>query len=266
MGLWGNSKEEAVYYALEAEGEGEIRFDKNELLPLADIRFWSITVYDENYYSLKNEFDSYVLTTDQMVFDEDGSIIIRFSSKKGEQNWLYTPGDKIEQSILIHLRHNYLITDWLSSFVFFQTSQDPFRRIMCRNLFSGGLRFEIFANDFSEFAIGTGLIHEMEMLSVDIGFVDPISGVSKDNRLRYELSASITIKKSEHISFSFRGGYRPQIKEIKLTRSFAVARADIKIWKALKVFLAYRFEHDNNPYWDVEKLDSSLRVDLRIKW
>ncbi len=95
MGLWGNSKEEAVYYALEAEGEGEIKFYKNQLPPLADIGFWSITIYDENYYVNKNEFDSYVLTTDQMIFDEDESITIKFLSKKEGQNWLYTSGGKM---------------------------------------------------------------------------------------------------------------------------------------------------------------------------
>ena len=95
FGLWGNSKEEANYFMLKAEGEGEIRFEKDELPPLSDIGFWSITIHDENVLVNKNEFDSYVLTMDQMEFNDDGSLVLKISSQPEEGNWLYTPGDKM---------------------------------------------------------------------------------------------------------------------------------------------------------------------------
>ena len=40
-----------------------------------------------------NEYDSYVITMEQMKFEEDGSITFKFSSRPEEGNWLYTPGD-----------------------------------------------------------------------------------------------------------------------------------------------------------------------------
>ena len=95
FGLWGNSKEEANYFMTYVEGEGQIAFGKEELPPLTDIGFWSITAHDENVLVLPNEFDSYVLTTDRMTFEEDGSLIIRFSSEPEQGNWLYTPGGKM---------------------------------------------------------------------------------------------------------------------------------------------------------------------------
>ncbi len=95
FGLWGNSKEEANYFMLYTDGEGEIRFTKEELPPLSDIGFWSVTVHDENVLVHKNEYDSYVLTMDQMKFEEDGSLILKISSKQEEGNWLYTPGGKM---------------------------------------------------------------------------------------------------------------------------------------------------------------------------
>ena len=95
FGLWGNSKEEANYFMTFVEGEGEIVFGANDLPPLSDIGFWSITVHDENVLVHPNEYDSYVLTTDMMVFEEDGSLIIRISSEPEEGNWLYTPGGKM---------------------------------------------------------------------------------------------------------------------------------------------------------------------------
>lgn len=95
FGLWGNSKEEANYFLLYTEGEGEIRFQKNELPPLTDIGFWSVTVHDENVLVKKNKHDSYVLTKDMMKYAEDGSLTISISAKPQEGNWLFTPGGKM---------------------------------------------------------------------------------------------------------------------------------------------------------------------------
>ncbi len=95
FGLWGNSKEEANYFMLRTEGEGEIRFAKDELPPLSDIGFWSITVHDENVHVNKNEFNSYVLTMNKMKFEDDGSLLLKISSKPEKGNWLYTTGDKM---------------------------------------------------------------------------------------------------------------------------------------------------------------------------
>jgi hypothetical protein len=95
FGLWGNSKEEANYFLTFVEGEGQIAFGKDELPPLTDIGFWSITAHDEDVLVHANEYDSYVLTTDQMMFEQDGSVVIRFSSEPEEGNWLYTPGGKM---------------------------------------------------------------------------------------------------------------------------------------------------------------------------
>ena len=93
FGLWGNSKEEANYFAGFFEGEGEIVFKKEELPPLTDIGFWSITAHNEKMLVEVNEYDSYVITTEQMKFGEDGSITFKFSSHPEDGNWLYTPGD-----------------------------------------------------------------------------------------------------------------------------------------------------------------------------
>lgn len=95
FGLWGNSKEEANYFMTTVEGEGKIVFSKDELPPLSDIGFWSVTAHDENVHVNKNDHDSYVITMDKMIFEEDGSVIITFSKEPQQGNWLYTPGEKM---------------------------------------------------------------------------------------------------------------------------------------------------------------------------
>jgi hypothetical protein len=92
FGLWGNSKEEANYFLGYFDGEGEIVFKKEDLPPLKDIGFWSITAHDGDFYVHANPYDSYVLTTDKMEFDDDGGITFKFSSEPEAGNWLYASG------------------------------------------------------------------------------------------------------------------------------------------------------------------------------
>ena len=95
FGLWGNSKEEANYFMTWVEGEGQIVFWPGQLPPLTDIGFWSITAHDENVHVKANDYDSYVLTMDKAVYEDDGSLIVKFSSQPEPGNWLYTPGGKL---------------------------------------------------------------------------------------------------------------------------------------------------------------------------
>jgi hypothetical protein len=95
FGLWGNSQDQANYFMFRANGEGELRFEKDELPPLTDVGFWSITVHDKDGLVHKNEFDSYVLTMDQMEFNEDGSLVLKISPEPEEGNWLYTTGEEM---------------------------------------------------------------------------------------------------------------------------------------------------------------------------
>lgn len=113
FGLWGNSKEEANYFMLFTEGEGKLRFEADELPPLTDIGFWSITVHDENVLVHKNEYDSYTLTMDQMQFEEDGSLTLKISSKPEEGNWLYTPGGKMVFNIRVYQADPEKIGDYV---------------------------------------------------------------------------------------------------------------------------------------------------------
>lgn len=113
FGLWGNSKEEANYFMTFVEGEGVISFKKEELPPLSEIGFWSVTAHDENVLVHKNEYDSYVLTLDKMKFEADGSLNIKFSSKPEEGNWLYTPGGKM----VILIRVYQANPDKISSYI-----------------------------------------------------------------------------------------------------------------------------------------------------
>jgi hypothetical protein len=64
------------------------------LPPLSDIGFWSLTVHDPDMLVRPNEFDSYVITMDQMELDGDGGMTFKFSGLPEDGNWLYAPGER----------------------------------------------------------------------------------------------------------------------------------------------------------------------------
>jgi len=113
FGLWGNSKEEANYFMSFVEGEGDIVFAKENLPPLSEIGFYSITAHDEKVLVHPNEFDSYVLTMDKLSFEEDGSLVVKFSSQPEEGNWLYTPGGKMVILLRVYQPDPEKITDYV---------------------------------------------------------------------------------------------------------------------------------------------------------
>ncbi len=113
FGLWGNSKEEANYFMLRTEGEGVINFASDQLPPLTDIGFWSVTVHDENAYVQPNDYNSYVLTMDKMQFETNGSLKLTISSKPEESNWLYTPGEKMVVIIRVYQANPEKIDDYV---------------------------------------------------------------------------------------------------------------------------------------------------------
>ena len=94
FGLWGNSKEEANYFLAFAQGDSTLHFGPDDLPPLLDVGFWSLTIHDADMLVRPNEFDSYVLTMNQVEHDDDGGVTVRFSRHREPGNWLYTPNDQ----------------------------------------------------------------------------------------------------------------------------------------------------------------------------
>ncbi|QZT37883.1 DUF1254 domain-containing protein [Halosquirtibacter xylanolyticus] len=113
FGLWGNSKEEANYYILFAEGAGELTFTKEQLPPLSDIGFYSLTIYDSTVHATRNKYNSYVLTHDRMKFNKDGSITFKVSKKPQKGNWLYLPTYKFALLLRVYAADPNKIQDYV---------------------------------------------------------------------------------------------------------------------------------------------------------
>jgi len=53
--------------------------------------FWSVTVYNSDFYLEANEFDAYTVSNATAEPDDDGSITIYFGGDPDQPNFIYTP-------------------------------------------------------------------------------------------------------------------------------------------------------------------------------
>ncbi len=104
-GLLVHDRKEGVYFSTYEDGKGRLldgaqqyvmHFEKDEVPPLQDKGFWSLTMYGTNFQLVENEIDRFAIgdRTPGLKYNEDGSLTIYIQNKppKGhESNWLPSP-------------------------------------------------------------------------------------------------------------------------------------------------------------------------------
>lgn len=105
-GIIANEPQEAVYLntfkdasdeVLNGDQRYEIRFGKEDIPPIDELGFWSMTMYGLDYNFVGNEIDRYSIgnRTDGLVFGDDGSLTLYLQSNRPDgdkaANWLPSP-------------------------------------------------------------------------------------------------------------------------------------------------------------------------------
>ena len=103
VGLGANRPQDAVYPMAKVDGTGKplngankymMHFAKGETPPVQG--FWSLTMYDENYFFVANPLNKYTVSPrNELKANEDGSIDLYIQNespgKDKEANWLPAP-------------------------------------------------------------------------------------------------------------------------------------------------------------------------------
>lgn len=102
-GIAAHEPEEALYLTVSKDVDGstlncannyELTFKADNLPPVQDYGFWSMTIYDETFNLIDNEIDRYSIgdRTKGLTYDENGDLTIYIQGKKPsadkESNWL----------------------------------------------------------------------------------------------------------------------------------------------------------------------------------
>lgn len=106
-GLLVHDREEGVYFSTYEDGTGQLldgneqyvlHFEKDEIPPLQEKGFWSLTMYGTNFQLVDNEISRYSIgdRTPGLKYNADGSltIYVQHDAPKGrEANWLPSPSE-----------------------------------------------------------------------------------------------------------------------------------------------------------------------------
>jgi hypothetical protein len=106
IGLGANRPQDAVYPTSEADGDGKpydgskkyvMRFAKGQTPPTKG--FWSLTMYDGDYFFVKNSLNRYTVSSrSEFKYNDDGSLDVYIQNdspgKEKESNWLPAPSGK----------------------------------------------------------------------------------------------------------------------------------------------------------------------------
>lgn len=89
--LYALNPSEVIYLVAQQDSKGEELNAENDYIikgiPL-DARYWSITLYGEDFFLVPNEADKFSYNLDNVKYETDSSFIINISSLKKEHNWL----------------------------------------------------------------------------------------------------------------------------------------------------------------------------------
>lgn len=97
IGLFANSKEEAIYFAAypgdsgeDMHGDRQYRIISRKPIPAA---WWAITLYNDRRFLVANKENRYSFTTFNVVRDKDGRFVIDIAPTRpeGAKNWLPAP-------------------------------------------------------------------------------------------------------------------------------------------------------------------------------
>ncbi len=89
--LYALNPSEVIYLVAQKDSKGEELSSGNDYvikgIPL-DARYWSITLYGEDYFLVHNEADIFSYNLQNVKYESDSSFVINISSLKKEHNWL----------------------------------------------------------------------------------------------------------------------------------------------------------------------------------
>lgn len=157
-------------------------------------------------------------------------------------------GEKVAESFLSHLRHNYRLTPVFSTLAFLQHSSDPFRRIESRTLVGGGTRIDLVREEAWEVSIGLSAMYEGERLT------DDPTG-EREDEFRGSYFASAVGNVTETLRLDVSAFYQPLFADWGDDRVFLASSLRFDVVGELDLIVRFDLTRDSRPPADVESTD-----------
>ncbi|MFW6084698.1 MAG: DUF481 domain-containing protein [Gemmatimonadota bacterium] len=159
--------------------------------------------------------------------------------------------ERVAESLLAHLRHNYRLTPVFSTLVFLQHSSDRFRRLERRTLAGGGTRIDVVREEAWEASLGLSAMYEGER------FTDDPPGVV-EHEFRGSFFASAIGNVTETLLVDLSAFYQPLLADWRDDRVFLASSVRADVVGSLDLLVRFDLTHESRPPEDVEPTDVRL--------
>jgi putative salt-induced outer membrane protein YdiY len=149
-------------------------------------------------------------------------------------------------SVLGHLRHNYLLSERWATLVYAQYQRNPFQRLESRFLLGLGGRWLAVRGESTRVNFGAAQMWEQEEIQDEQG---------EEKAQRFSGFVSLESKLSDHVGVDFLAFYQPRWSDFKDWRMFAEVALSVELTGSLSLFTVYKGEHNSTPADGVEKTD-----------
>lgn len=156
--------------------------------------------------------------------------------------------EKVAESFLTHVRHNYRLTPVFSTLAFLQHSSDPFRRLKRRTLAGGGTRIDVVREEAWEASIGLSAMYQGERLTDD-----PSGAIEREFRGSFFFSAVGDVTETLRVDLS--AFYQPLLDDWGDDRVFLASSLRFDVVGELDVIVRFDLTRDSRPPEGVEPTD-----------
>jgi putative salt-induced outer membrane protein YdiY len=166
-------------------------------------------------------------------------------------------GEKVAEAFLAHLRHNYRLTELVSTLVFVQHQSDPFRRLQRRTLLGAGTRLDVVRADDWEGSIGLSYMVESERLTDDPG-----GEAETEGRGSFFLSAIGDV--TDNLRIDLSTFYQPLFSDFSDARAYTAASVRVDVVGELDLVVRFDLTHESRPPEGVEETDLRFSTGLLL--
>jgi len=179
----------------------------------------------------------------------------------GGYSLLSDSGTGILKSGFIHFRHNYKLSKKIKTFEFYQLQFNDVLLLNEREVFGGGLRFNIVKKDSLNFDIELGLMKEKEVLN-KTNLLPNENATVNDFRITYVNSFKWKVNKTVSINNVLY--YQPNIETFADYRILNDFILTVLLKKYLSFIVSVTTRYDSEPPSALKKTDNAISVGLNL--
>lgn len=166
-----------------------------------------------------------------------------------------TDGERNEENVLGHVRHNHRLVAWLRTLAFIQFQNNRFQRLKARTLLGAGFRTEPVATDRWSLAMGAAHMLELERLEGE-----------RETTTAHRLSTFVALDATprEGVELAASAFVQPRWDDVEDVRIATEASASSRLVGRLSLVVSTSFTYDAKAPADVEREDWSVESGLSL--